>query len=264
MPNFFYYKNSQVHFIQKGTGRAVVLLHGFLENLSIWNDISDTLSEKYKIVCIDLLGQGQTDNLGYVHTMDEQAKMVKAALNHLCLRKVVFVGHSMGGYVAMSFAKLYPQNVKGICLLNSTFLPDDPAKIKDRNKTIELVKKNPKAVINIAIPGLFAAKNKEQFKSDIQNVLKEALKTSKQGIIAALEGMKIRKNLSYLLEEETFKTLVFIGEEDIAIKTKPLKERLQTLPNVQVVCLDGGHMGFIENKLEVVDNLSRFCRLCFK
>jgi len=264
MPNFFQYKNCKVHFTKKGKGRVVVLLHGFLENLNIWQDISAVLSQKYRVVCIDLLGHGKTDNLGYVHTMDEQAQMVKAVLNKLRLRKVVIIGHSMGGYVALAFAKLYSNNVKGICLLNSTFLSDNPDKINDRNKTIEIVKKNPEAIIKIAIPGLFAEKNKVVFKKEIQHILKEALKTSKQGITAALEGMKIREDLSYLLQKDSFKTLIFIGKEDIVIKTKSLKKRLQTLPNVQIVSLEGGHMGFIENRREVVGNLHRFCRLCFK
>ncbi|MCF6213520.1 MAG: alpha/beta fold hydrolase [Flavobacteriaceae bacterium] len=264
MPNFIQYKNCQVHFTQQGKGSAVVLLHGFLENLNIWNDISAILSQKYRVVCIDLLGHGKTDNLGYVHTMDQQAQMVKTVLNKLRLRKVIIIGHSMGGYVAMAFAKLFPQNIKGICLLNSTFLSDNPNKVSDRNKTIEIVKKNPEIIIKIAIPGLFADKNKVVFKREMQHILKEALKTSKQGIVAALEGMKIREDLSDLLEDNTFKTLVFIGKEDLAIKTIPLKKKLQTLPDVQVVYLEGGHMGFIENKDIVLAELSRFCRLCFK
>jgi pimeloyl-ACP methyl ester carboxylesterase len=264
MPDYITYKNCSIHFTQQGKGRAIVLLHGFLENSGIWQAVADNLSKSYRVICIDLLGHGQTGSLGYVHTMADQAQVVKAVLKHLRLRKVILVGHSMGGYVALAFAKIFLQNVKGICLLNSTFLPDDPIKINDRNKTIEIVKENPEVVIKIAIPGLFAKKNKVVFKREMQHILIEALKTSKQGIVAALEGMKIREDLSYLLEDKTFKTLVFIGKEDLAIKTIPLKKRLQTLPNVQVVYLEGGHMGFIENKDIFLAELSRFCRLGFK
>jgi pimeloyl-ACP methyl ester carboxylesterase len=264
MQNHLNYKNCSIHFTQQGKGRTVVLLHGFLENSSIWHDIAVYLAQSYRVVCIDLLGHGQTNNLGYVHSMDEQAEMVRAVLKHLRVRKVILVGHSMGGYVALAFAKLFPENVKGLCLLNSTFLPDNPTKIKDRNKTIEVVKKNPEIIIRIAIPSLFAEKNKVPFKKDMQHILKEALKTSKQGVIAALEGMKIREDLSYLIENNAFKTLVFIGKEDTAIQTTPLKKRLRALPNVQTILLDGGHMGFIENKQEVLTALSQFCRRRFK
>lgn len=264
MQHFIHYKNCPVHFTQQGKGRTVVLLHGFLENSGIWKGISEVLSQRYRVVCIDLLGHGQTASLGYVHTMPAQAHMVKAVLKHLRVRKVVLVGHSMGGYVALDFAKLFPENVKGLCLLNSTFLPDNPTKIKNRNKTIEIVKNNPEIIIKIAIPSLFAEKNKVFFKKDIQHILKEALKTSRQGVIAALEGMKIREDLSHLIDGDTFKTLVFIGEEDTAIQITPLKKRLKALPNVQTVSLDGGHMGFIENKQEVLTALSQFFRRRFK
>ncbi|NQW37000.1 MAG: alpha/beta fold hydrolase [Flavobacteriales bacterium] len=264
MASFINYKNSKIHFTSQGNGHAVVLLHGFLENLTIWDDLAKELSTRYRVICIDLLGHGKTDNLGYVHTMDEQAQMVKAVLNHLKLRKVVLIGHSMGGYISMAFTKLFLQNVKGVCLLNSTFLADDPTKRSDRKRAIALVKKNPKAIIELAIPDLFADENKELFKSDMQHILTEALKTSKQGIIAALEGMIIREDLSALFETDNFKKLVFIGKHDIAIKNKPLEERLTSLQNIQVVRLSGGHMGFIENKTEVLENLKSFIIQSFK
>ena len=240
------------------------MLHGFLENASIWQDISQILSIRYRVICIDLLGHGKTENVGYVHIMTEQAQMVKAVLKHLRLRKVVITGHSMGGYIAMAFAKLYPQNIKGVCLLNSTFLADAPDKISDRDKTIALVKKNPKTIIKMAIPGLFAEDTRDFFKLAIENILTEALKTSKQGIIAALEGMKIRENLTDTFKSGDFKKMVFIGQHDVAIKTKPLKKILSNISDVNVVLLSGGHMGFIENKEDVIENLKSFIKLTFR
>jgi pimeloyl-ACP methyl ester carboxylesterase len=115
----FLHKNTKVHYTSSGKGSVVVLLHGFLENSSMWNEITEVLSKKYRVICIDLLGHGKTESHGYIHTMEDQATMVKAVLNHLRLRKYVLVGHSMGGYVALGFANLYPNNTKGLCLLNS-------------------------------------------------------------------------------------------------------------------------------------------------
>ncbi len=149
-------------------------------------------------------------------------------------------------------------------MLNSTPLADSITKKQDRNRAIALVKQNHKSFIKTAIPNLFAESNRIVFKSAVQDILNQALKTSKQGIIAALEGMKIREDLSYLIDGDAFKTLVFIGKEDTAIQTNPLKKRLISLPNVQVVLLEGGHMGFVENKEAVLTELSRFCKLSFK
>lgn len=265
MDSHINYKNCKVHFTQKGKGRAVVLLHGFLENLNIWNDISEVLSKHYRVVCIDLLGHGQTDNLGYIHTMEEQAELVKAVLNHLRLRKYVLIGHSMGGYISLTFADLFPNHVVGLCLLNSSALPDSEAKKADRTRAIGVVKDNAPLFVKAAIPNLFAEANRPTFTKDIEKLLKEALKISKQGIIAALEGMKIRKNLSYLLDDTSFKKLIFIGAEDKAINTKELIADLKNHADaIQIVHLSGGHMGFIENKDLVISQLNNFCRLSFK
>jgi len=144
------YKNTKVSFTSIGSGPAVVLLHGFLENSSMWNQISEQISKKNRVVCIDLLGHGATENCGYIHTMEDQAEMVKAVLDHLRLRKYILIGHSMGGYIALAFAKLYPNNVKGLCLMNSTALPDSEEKKTNRDRGIVAVKQNHKTFVRIA------------------------------------------------------------------------------------------------------------------
>ncbi len=150
------YKNTSIFFTSSGKGSVVVLLHGFLENSSMWNATVGQLSKKYRVICIDLLGHGQTENHGYVHTMEDQATMVKAVLDSLRLRKYVLVGHSMGGYIALAFSKLFPKNVKGLCLMHSTALPDSNEKIINRNRGIKAVKQNHKTFVRIAIPMLFS------------------------------------------------------------------------------------------------------------
>ena len=81
------HKNTTIYYTSTGNGEAIVLLHGFLESSSMWNDISKELSKKYRVICMDLFGHGKSENLGYIHTMEAQAEMVKAVLNHLKLRK---------------------------------------------------------------------------------------------------------------------------------------------------------------------------------
>ncbi|MBE0423984.1 MAG: alpha/beta fold hydrolase, partial [Lutibacter sp.] len=142
MCHSFLYKNAKIHFTSTGIGSAVVLIHGFLENSLMWQEVSQELSKRNRVICIDLLGHGKTGNLGYIHSMEDQAQMVKAVLNHLKVRKYILVGHSMGGYVALAFAKLFPSNVKGLCLMNSTALPDSEEKKLNRDRAIKAVKQN--------------------------------------------------------------------------------------------------------------------------
>jgi len=253
------HKNTNIHFTSIGKGNAVVLLHGFLENSAMWNEIANILSKRNRIICIDLLGHGQSGNLGYIHSMEDQAQMVKAVLNHLRLRKYVFVGHSMGGYVALAFAKLFPESVKGLCLMNSPALPDSEEKKLSRDRAIKAVKQNHKTFVRIAIPMLFAEKNREIFLKEIEQITKEALQLSSQGIIAALEGMKIRKNQTSIYKTANFPIQMVIGKQDPALDYDSLINQTKNT-KVKVIEFPDGHMSHVENKEKLIKNLSDFIK----
>ena len=136
-----HYKNTSIAFTDTGKGTAIVLLHGFLENQSMWNALVPVLSQKYRVITIDLLGHGQTEPMGYLQTMEDNADAVHEVLSSLRLRKAVFIGHSMGGYVALAYAELYPESVKGLVLLNSTAKEDSPERKTNRDRAIIAVKK---------------------------------------------------------------------------------------------------------------------------
>ena len=255
------YKNTNVNFTSTGKGSAIVLIHGFLENNSMWNGISKVLSKRNRVICIDLLGHGKTGNLGYIHSMEDQAQMVKSVLNHLKLRKYIFVGHSMGGYVALAFAKLFPESVKGLCLMNSTALPDSEEKKINRDRAIKALKKNHKLFISAAIPMLFAEKNREIYLKEIEQITQEALQLSPQGIIAALEGMKIRKNQTSMYKTANFPIQMIIGKQDTALDYESLISQTKST-KVKLVEFPDGHMSHIENKDSLIKNLSNFIKTC--
>jgi len=257
----FNFKNTNINFTVSGKGNAIVLLHGFLENITMWNDISKILSEKYKVICIDLLGHGKTGNHGYLHTMNDQAEMVKALLSHLKLRKFIFIGHSMGGYIALAFANLFSSNMKGLCLMNSTALPDSTEKKINRDRAIAAVKQNHKTFVRIAIPMLFSEKNRAIFPNEIKQITNEALQISKQGIIASLEGMKIREDFTYIFKTSNYPIQMIIGKQDPALEYSKLI--LQTKnTKVQVTEFPDGHMSHIENKDDLIQSLSLFIKSC--
>ncbi|REE80944.1 pimeloyl-ACP methyl ester carboxylesterase [Lutibacter oceani] len=258
---YIFHKNTKVYFSDSGKGNAVVLLHGFLENNTMWNSVSQELSKKYRVICIDLLGHGLTESHGYIHTMEDQAEIVKAVLSNLKLRKYILIGHSMGGYVALSFAKLFPKNVKGICLMNSTALPDSEEKKLNRDRAIKAVKQNHKTFVRIVIPMLFSEKNRAIFTSEIKEITNEALKISPQGIIAALEGMKIRENLTKIYKEATFSIQLIIGKQDPALDYNSLIQQTKNT-DVQVVEFPDGHMSHIENKNALITSLFYFVKNC--
>lgn len=251
------YKSINLHYTIQGSGSAIVLLHGFLENISMWKDIIPHLVKKHRVICIDLLGHGLTGNLGYIHTMEEQAKMVKFILNHLILKKYIFIGHSMGGYISLAYAELFPKNIKKLCLMNSSAQPDENEKRKNRDRAIRAVKHSPKTFVKLAIPNLFSEANKTNFTKEIELITQEALKTSPQGIIAAMEGMKIRNDRTSILNSSDFPILMIISKLDPALEYQDLIDQTKNT-TVLIQEFPDGHMSHVENKNELIDTLIKF------
>ncbi|MGB0777614.1 MAG: alpha/beta fold hydrolase [Flavobacteriaceae bacterium] len=259
--NFLDYKETQIAYYDTGKGAALVFLHGFLESKSFFDKIIGDFSKNYRCISIDLLGHGESGNIGYIHHMEDMADAVFAVLNHLKLRKIILIGHSMGGYVSLAFADLYPDHIRGICLLNSSSRADSEERKLGRDRAIEQIKKNHKSFIRIAIPQLFRPKNRIQFKEEIKQIKLEALKCSVQGIIAALEGMKIRVDREVILHFAPYPKLIITGKKDGIL---PLKTQIeQTIDNdVDLDILPDGHMSLIENYQETVYSLRRFIGQC--
>jgi len=192
-----------------------------------------------------------------VHTMEQMAEAVEAVSAHLKIKKATLIGHSMGGYVALAFAELYPQKVTGLCLMNSTALEDSPEKKQNRDRAIEAVKQNHKTFIGLSIANLFRPKNRTIFSDEIKNMKEEALQFPIQGIIAALKGMKIRKNRVKLFRNAAFKKMMIIGLKDPVLEYGTLIDQTKDL-DVEIVEFPDGHMSYIENKEEFAYKIMHF------
>lgn len=251
------YKNTQISYSDTGKGTAVVLLHGFLENQTMWNAFIPELSKKNRIITIDLLGHGKTECLGYIHTMEDMADAVHAVLNELKIRKAIFVGHSMGGYVALAFAELYPEAIKGLVLLNSTTFSDNHERKINRNRAIKIAHKEYINLVQLSIANLFSIDNRERLSAEIEEVKSEALKTPLQGYIAAQEGMKIRKNKEHLLHLTEYPKLIILGKKDGVLNYEDNIKQVEGT-NAQLVSFPDGHMTHIENQAELLTVLTTF------
>ena len=253
------YKNTKISFTDDGKGRAVLLLHGFLENKTMWDKYVSALSKNYRIITIDLLGHGETACIGYVHSMEDQADMLHSLMQHLRIRKVALIGHSMGGYISLAFAEMYPDHVRGIVLLNSTTRPDSDEKKANRDRAITAVKQNYSNFIRMSITNLFSEDNREKLKNEIEKVKIEALKTPLQGIVAALEGMKIRKDREVLLHFAPYPIQLILGEKDPVL---PYDETINQVEGtkVDVISFPDGHMTAVENEKELIKVLGVFLK----
>lgn len=255
------YKGTSVFYTDEGKGNTLVLLHGFLENSTMWHAIKPELIKRNRVVCIDLLGHGQTECFGYVHSMDLMAEVVYEVLHALKIRRSIFVGHSMGGYVALAFAEQYPDNVKGLCLLNSTSRADSSERIALRDRAINAVKTNYSNLVKMSISNLFRPKNRTLFQDEIKQVKKEALKTPLQGYIAAQEGMKVRFDREALLHFSPYPKMMVYSKKDPILNYEDIIDQINNT-DVQHVELPDGHMSHIENKDDVITALREFVKSC--
>lgn len=251
------YKNTNISFTDSGKGNAIVLLHGFLENKKMWTDYVDFFSEKYRIITIDLLGHGESEPLGYVHEMEDNANVVNEVLENLKIEKAIILGHSMGGYVGLAFAELYPKKIQKLVLLNSTSKEDSAEKKLNRTRAIKAVKQNYVSFISLAIANLFSENNRTRLSEEIEKVKTEALKTPLQGIVASQEGMKIRKDREWLLKENRFPVLLILGKKDPVLNYEESLSQIEDT-TVELVSFEDGHMSQIENKEELKIALQHF------
>ncbi len=107
MNGFIDFEDKRIAYKDDGTGNAIVLLHGFTESMEIWNGFIPVLKEEFRVITIDLPGHGHSELLNGICTMDRMADAVKNVLDNLNAGKVILIGHSMGGYVSLAFARRF-------------------------------------------------------------------------------------------------------------------------------------------------------------
>ena len=253
------YKKANISYSDQGKGTVVVLVHGFLENSTMWDKITPELIKKNRIITVDLLGHGKSDCLGYSHSMELFAETIEAVLKHLRIRKCILVGHSLGGYVALAFAEKYPKKIKGLCLMNSTSVEDDEERKLIRIRANKMIQNNFTNIVRMSFANLFGEKSKTTFKNEMKSALNEALQTSTQSYIAAQEGMMVRTNRSNILTNSSFKKLIIIGEKDHVLNVENSIEEADKT-NSELVVFPDGHMSHIENKELLISTLKDFVK----
>ena len=223
----------------------------------MWDFCIPEMTKTNRVVAIDLLGHGKSECLGYIHTMEDQADMVFAVLQHLEIKKAILIGHSMGGYIALAFAELYPESLKSLVLINSTSFNDSPDRKKNRERAIKMVKKDYTTFVRLSIANLFSEENRKILINGIENTKLEALKTPLQGIIAAQEGMKIRKNRQLILQSLKIPTLLILSKKDPVLDYQENLKQVEKT-QIQLATLSNGHMSHIENQDELLSILLKF------
>jgi pimeloyl-ACP methyl ester carboxylesterase len=257
------FQHHPIHYRVIGNGAAVMLIHGFAEDNSIWNDISAALSENYQLILPDIPGSGGSPAMTKQHSIDDYAAAMLAILQEEQLDNVVVIGHSMGGYIALAMAEKKPSAIKALGLFHSSAYADDALKIATRHKAISFLQENgSQAFLKTSLPGLFA--DPLQHKKSIDNLLQKAENYSRDTLIQYYEAMIKRPDRTDLLVRAKFPVLFVMGFEDKAV---PFSHSLQQshLPSISHISILRGsaHMGMIEEPAKSLLVLTDFLRAIY-
>ena len=235
--------------ISKNGKEPLILLHGFMENNTIWEDMEESLSDQFQLIKIDLPGHGKSEVLGEIHTMNLMAEEVKKVIDHLQFSKVHLLGHSMGGYTALAFAELYPENLKSLSLFFSSTLEDNDEKKDIRRRSIEIIDRNYTSFVDNSIANLFSENERDILRDKIELAKKIAVETNTEGVKASQLGMAERPNRTKILLEFNLPILIIAGKHDNAIKTETFFEHIPNRKNIKTYILDCGHNGHWEKPI---------------
>lgn len=241
-----------------GTGNPIIMLHGYLETAEMWTKMIEDI-ENHQFILPDLLGHGKTQKSLKINTMEAQAAEVIQLMDDLGIKKAKLVGHSMGGYIALSIARDYPERVSGLFLFYSKSLPDDQEAKKKRDKVAEIASKNKSLFIKNSIKNLFNPTQLNEFSTELEEAIAMAEKTSTEGIIASALGMKERKDTTSVLSSANYPIFIQLGKNDMAIDISYLNF-IPHEENIQIKVTETGHLGHYEAPEESHEFLIKFLK----
>lgn len=267
MKKNFSYFNTNISYSDSGEGCVVMLIHGFGEDGSVWKFQKEFLYKNYRVIIPDLPGSGESETLlGQNVSIDDYAICINNLIEHLGLgttTKIIMLGHSMGGYITLSFAKLFPQKLNAFGLIHSTAFADTEEKMTIRKRAIETIEDyGSYTFLKNTIPNLFA----NQFKQNHFSVVEKLINNSKSFTNTTLQqyylAMMNRKDTTSVLKNAAVPVLFIMGTEDIAA---PLNDVLQQchLPQQSHICIleNVGHMGMLETPNKVNNVLEKILQL---
>jgi pimeloyl-ACP methyl ester carboxylesterase len=234
-----------------GNGKPVVLLHGFGEDATVWNQQVDFLKDRFYLIVPELPGMGGSAIIDDM-SMEGMAETIKQLLDAEGLGKVDMIGHSMGGYITLAFAEKYPALLTGFGLFHSSAYPDSEEKKEARRKGIAFIEEHGAAAfLETATPNLFSPVTKDKQPELIDKQLVGLSNFSPHTLVLYYQAMIRRPDRVAVLKNARVPVLFLLGKYDMAV---PFQDQLQQchLPEnsyIHILALSG-HMGMLEETVK--------------
>jgi len=226
-----------------GQGVPLVLIHGYPLDHTIWYDLVSSLENEFELILPDLRGFGLSGVIETQFGISDMASDIAGILDHLNLEKVNIAGHSMGGYVALSFARQFPQRTLGLGLISTQAPADTPERKQGRYAAAEEIMQNGVGpVAESMTPKLTPDKRVQTFVHNLIAAQRPA------GLAGALKAMAERDDSTSALSGYKFPVAIVHGEADELIPVQRAQEMKAAIPHAALMILSGvGHMPMLEN-----------------
>jgi pimeloyl-ACP methyl ester carboxylesterase len=241
--------------------RSIIFIHGFGEDSRIWKQQISFLENDFRLYIPDLPGTGQSQIGTNELSVESMAEVIKQMMDKEKIDQCIMLGHSMGGYVTLAFAELYPERLSAFGLIHSTAYADSEEKKAAREKSITFIKEHSAAeFMKTTIPNLFSKSFNNDHKEQVDELIVQGNQFTAEALIAYYMAMINRPNRSHILQKTTVPVLFFIGEEDKAVNPADALEQ-SALPAVCMVKMVPGiaHMGMLEATTELNNTIGEFC-----
>ena len=251
-----------IYYKKKGSGFPVVMLHGYPNDHSTWNPIIPDLEKRYALILPDLPGAGKSDFLSVEMSIEDMAFEVNEIFEKEKIEKALIVGHSMGGYTALNFAKHFPQKVAGLSLVHSSAFPDSDEKKLNRAKAIALIEKGAlekKAFLKGMAYNLTGPQYKSAYPEFSATIVNNGLSLTTEALVTFYKAIQNRPDRTDILHQVPFPIQWIIGTDDKASTMEDMlaQSHLAKINDV-VVYEHCGHMSMFESPEQLLSDLIRF------
>lgn len=232
-----------------GAGEAVVLLHGFPYSKTLWDETFAELAKTRRAIRLDLRGSGESSVPDGPYLMETLAGDVAGVLDALGVECASIVGHSLGGYVALAFARMYSERVARLAIACSRLVEDAPERARAREElALRLERENSmQPAIDTYVATAPAPQTIEKRGEIAQRAAEIARANDPRGAAALLRGMALRAPADDIAQELTMPVCVIAGGADAALSIEEARSVTVAFPDATLgICQASGHLPMLE------------------
>lgn len=249
-----------INFFDSGSGIPLVFLHGFCESNKIWRNLSEELSNQFRIICPDLPGFGKSPHPDAPFSLEDLGDALVAWLKQLGITECLVIGHSLGGYITLEILRKHQDFVKAIGLFNSAAFEDADEKKENRNKLIQFIDQHGVApFLKTFVPSLFYPPTAVKYREVIEQIEHDGSSILPQSVMNYAAAMRDRQDSVDLLQQYPEKIMLIAGEHDQNVPLEKSKKMAKYLPIDQVhIMPESAHMSLFEQSELCYDAIRQF------